>query len=315
VEVMNRKIRRSLSAMGLHECLNLRFTSKARTEALFGATSDDRRSNPAALLNPLSEELGVVPTSLLPNLLKNVAENEKNRPGSVRLFEVAKGQFKRERTDVRDNGFDESNLVALVVAGAFDVNPLNDKPAQIDFTAFKGLIQTFFKRCGLVVEFRVPAKLETFMHPGKQTEIVMGNTVLGTMGALHPSVAKAFEIGYETYVMEADLDKMIAESHKKITFQAFSRQVPSTRDISLEVAKSMTHEEIVARIKGLNPKNLAKIVLKTIYEGDKIEAGKKNLVYGLTYQAMDKTLTDDEVNKAHNKLREKLIANGDIVLR
>ena len=51
------------------------------------------------------------------------------------------------------------------------------------------------------------------------------------------------------------------------------------------------------------------------YEGDKIEAGKKNMVYSLTYQAMDRTLTDDEVNKAHNKLRDKLVANGDIVLR
>ena len=61
--------------------------------------------------------------------------------------------------------------------------------------------------------------------------------------------------------------------------------------------------------------NLAKITLKSIYEGDKIEAGKKNMVYSLTYQAMDRTLTDDEVNKAHNKLRDKIVANGDIVLR
>jgi phenylalanyl-tRNA synthetase beta chain len=91
--------------------------------------------------------------------------------------------------------------------------------------------------------------------------------------------------------------------------------VPSTRDISIEVAKSMTHEDVLARIKALNPKNLAKITLKSIYEGEKIEAGKKNMVYSLTYQAMDRTLTDDEVNKAHNKLRDKLVQNGDIVLR
>ncbi|MCQ2108784.1 MAG: phenylalanine--tRNA ligase subunit beta [Fibrobacter sp.] len=316
VEVMNRKIRRTLSAMGLHECLNLRFTSKARTEALFGAESDDRRTKPAALLNPLSEELGVVPTSLLPNLLKNVAENEKNRPGSVRLFEVAKGQFKRDRKDVRDPGFDESNLVALAIAGNFDVNPLNDKPAQIDFAAFKGFVLSFFKRLGLVVEIRVPKTAENFLHPGKQAEVVTTDgVVLGTMGNLHPSAMKALEIGYETYVLEANLDKMIEASHKKIIFQAFSRQVPSSRDISIEVAKGMTHEEILGRIKGLNPKNLAKVVLKSIYEGDKIEAGKKNMVYSLTYQAMDRTLTDDEVNKAHNKLRDKLVANGDIVLR
>ncbi|WP_407442979.1 phenylalanine--tRNA ligase subunit beta [Fibrobacter sp.] len=315
VEVMNRKIRKTLSAMGLHECLSLRFTSKARTEAIFGAASDDRRSTPAALLNPLSEELGVVPTSLLPNLLKSVAENEKNRPGSIRLFEVAKGQFKRDRKDVRDPGFDESNLVALTVAGTFDANPLAEKPAQIDFAAFKGLVQSFFKRVGLVVDFRIPAKAEVFLHPGKQAEILCGGTVLGTMGNLHPNVLKANDISYETYVMEANLDKMIEASQKKIVFEAFSRQVPSSRDISIEVAKGMTHEEILGRIKGLNPKNLAKITLKSIYEGEKIEDGKKNMVYSLTYQAMDRTLTDDEVNKAHNKLRDKLVAGGDITLR
>ena len=313
--IVNFEIRKTLSAMGLHECLSLRFTSKARTEALFGPESDDRRSKPALLLNPLSEELGAVPTSLLPNLLKAVAENEKNRPGSVRLFEVAKGQFKRDRKDERDTGFDESNLVALTIAGNFDVDPLNDKPKQIDFAAFKGFLQSFFKRLGLVVEFRAAAKPELFLHPGKQAEIVCNGTVLGTMGELHPNCLKANEISYETYVMEADMDKMEHESHKKIVFQPFSRQVPSTRDISIEVAKSMTHEDVLARIKALNPKNLAKITLKSIYEGEKIEAGKKNMVYSLTYQAMDRTLTDDEVNKAHNKLRDKLVANGDIVLR
>lgn len=317
-EIMNRKIRKALSAMGLHECLSLRFTSKARTEAIFGVPSEantDRRAKPAVLLNPLSEELGAIPTSLLPNLLKSVAENEKNRPGSVRLFEVAKGQYKRERKDVRDPGFDESNLVALAIAGNFDADPLNDKPKQIDFAAFKGFVISFFKRLGLVVEIREAAKPEVFLHPGKQAEVVMNGTVLGTMGAVHPSVLSALEITYDTFVLEADMDKMEKESHKKIVFQAFSRQVPSSRDISIEVEKSMTHEQVLARIKGLNPKNLAKITLKSIYEGDKIEAGKKNMVYSLTYQAMDRTLTDDEVNKAHNKLRDKLVANGDIVLR
>ena len=77
----------------------------------------------------------------------------------------------------------------------------------------------------------------------------------------------------------------------------------------------MMHETILARIKGFNPKNLADIRLKSIYQGDKLEAGKKNLVYTLVYQASDRTLTDEEVNKVHNKLREKLVADGDIVLR
>ena len=316
IEILNRKTRKTLSAMGLHECLSLRFTSKSRTEAIFGPANDnDRRTKPAALLNPLSEELGVVPTSLLPNLLKAVAENEKNRPGSIRLFEVAKGQFKRDRKDVRDPGFDESNLLAIAVAGAFDTDPLNDKPIQINFASFKGLVVSFFKRLGLVVEVCAPQTPEVFLHPGKQAQVVAGGKVLGSFGALHPSVMSDLDIAYDTYVLEANLDLVEEASHQKIVFNAFSRQVPSSRDISMEVQKSMTHEEIVARIKSFNPKNLSRITLKSIYEGEKIEAGKKNMVYSLTYQTMDKTLTDDEVNKAHNKLRDKLVASGDIALR
>ncbi len=101
----------------------------------------------------------------------------------------------------------------------------------------------------------------------------------------------------------------------RTAFAPFSRQVPSTRDISLEVDEKMTHGEVVSRIKALNPKNLVDISLKSLYQGEKIAAGKKNLLYQLTYQTMDRTLTDEEVSKAHDKLREKLVADGSIALR
>ena len=123
------------------------------------------------------------------------------------------------------------------------------------------------------------------------------------------------DISYETCVLEVNLDVVEQAMQKKVTFTPFSKQVPSSRDISIEVEGHMTHEAILNRIYDFKPKNLASVVLKSIYQGEKIAAGKKNMVYSLVYQAMDKTLTDEEVNKTHNKLREKLIANGDIALR
>lgn len=316
-ERLNRKIRGTLSAMGIHEGLSLRFTSKASTVALFGDNlEDDRRSRPAPLLNPLSEDLGVLPTSLLPNLLKAVAENEKNRPGSVRLFEVGKGQFRTVRESVRDTGFEEVPLLAITLAGHWKTNPLEEKPAPISFLDFKGLLLGFFKRLGLQVNLRLPKKQEAFMHPAQQAEIVCGKIVLGTAGLLHPAVQKEFDIGFNAVcVAEFDISKIELASRNSTVFEPFSRQVPSSRDISLEVNEQMMHETILSRIKGFNPKNLADIRLKSIYQGDKIEAGKKNLVYTLVYQASDRTLTDDEVNKVHNKLREKIVADGDIILR
>lgn len=316
-EVLNRKIRHALSAMGMHEALSLRFTSKTLTTALFGENVEgDPRSKPAPLWNPLSEDLGVLPTSLLPNLLKAVAENEKHREESVRLFEVGKGQFRRERKDERDTGFDEKPLLAIAVAGNWKLEALNDKPLPVSYLDFKGPINTFFKRLGLEITQRLPEKPEPFLHPYQQSEVLCGKTVIGRMGILHPAVKKAFDIGYASVgTAEFDLDLVEKLTRKAVTFTPFSRQVASNRDISLEVDEKVTNESIILRIKSFSPKNLAEVHLKTLYQGDKIAAGKKNLVYTLVYRANDRTLTDEEVNKANDKLREKLTASGDITLR
>lgn len=315
-EQINRKIRYSLSAMGLHECLSLRFTSKKLTQNVFGEPNEkDPRSTPAALLNPLSEDLGVIPTSLLPNMLKYIAENEKNRPGTIRLFEVAKGQFSRKRESERDTGFDEIPLLAFAIAGHWKTNALEEKAAPISFLDFKGVIISLFKRLGLSIDFKTPSVQESFLHPAQQAELVCGSYKLGTAGTLHPAVMEKMDISYETCVLEVRLNFVEKAMQNRVTFVPFSRQVPSSRDISIEVDEQMTHQSILERISGFNPKNLASIQLKSIYQGDKIAAGKKNMVYSLVYQAMDKTLTDEEVNKVHNKLREKLVQNGDILLR
>ena len=315
-ERLNRKIRYTLSAMGLHECLSLRFSSKKRVAQVFGEPNEDPRSRPAPLLNPLSEDLGVLPTSLVPNLLRDVAENAKNRPGSIRLFEVGKAQFAvpERRTD-RDPGFDEVPLLALVLAGHWKTQALQDKPSAIDFASTKGVVAALCKRLSIPVEFRVPAQPQVWLHPHRQAEVVCGNKVLGALGEVHPAVLEKFDIELPCYAVELNLSIAESSIQSRVAFQPFSRQVPSTRDISLEVDEKMTHGEVVARIKGLHPKNLVDITLKSLYQGDKIAAGKKNLLYQLTYQTMDRTLTDDDVNKVHDKLREKLVADGTIALR
>ena len=315
-ERLGRKIRYTLSAMGLHECLSLRFSSKKLVENVFGAPGEDRRSRPAHLLNPLSEDLGVLPTSLVPNLLRDVAENAKNRPGSVRLFEVGKAQFPvPERRSDRDPGFDEVPLLALVLAGHWKTQALQDKPAAIDFAVTKGVVAALCKRLSLPVEFRAPASAQSWLHPFRQAEVVCGKKVLGYFGEVHPAVLSKFDLELPAFACELDLSIAEACVQSRTAFAPFSRQVPSTRDISLEVDEKMTHGEVVARIKALNPKNLVDISLKSLYQGEKIAEGKKNLLYQLTYQTMDRTLTDEEVSKAHDKLREKLVADGAVALR
>ena len=301
-EKINRKIRSSLSALGLHECLSLRFTSKKKTEWVFG-TGDDKRANPVRLLNPLSEELALLPTSLLPNLIFSAAENAKHQK-SVRLFEVSKAQFPTPETaNEKDPGFKEISMLAIVYA-----------EPKAEFFAFKGLLNAFFKRLRISVNFEAPENPETFLHPGRSCVLKLGKKIFGSCGELHPAVQDKFDLKLNTFICEIDLSVLETEFSKPIAFKEFSRQMVIERDVSLEAEEAVTHAELLSKFKGFNPKFLSGIELLSVYQGDKIAAGKRNLLYRFYYQAPDRTLTDDEINAVHAKLREK-IAGAGLVLR
>lgn len=88
-----------------------------------------------------------------------------------------------------------------------------------------------------------------------------------------------------------------------------------TRDVSMVVPERMTNESILQKLGSFKAKNLSKIELKSVYQGVGVLPGQKNMVYTFTYQSMTETLTDEAVNKAHDKLREKIAADGEISLR
>jgi phenylalanyl-tRNA synthetase beta chain len=300
-EKINRKIRSTLSALGLHECLSLRFTSKKKTEWVFGTgeNNGDIRAKPAALLNPLSEELAVLPTSLLPNLIFSAAENAKHQK-SVRLFEISKAQFRTpENTSEKDPGFKETPMLAIIYA-----------ESKADFFAFKGLLNAFFKRLHLFIDFEVPEDAETFLYPGRSAVLKLGKKTFGFCGELHPVVQNKFDLKFNAFVCEIDLSILESTFLLPISFKEFSKQMIIERDVSIETEEAVTHAELLSKFKGFNPKYLTDIELLNIYQGDKIAAGKKNLLYRFYYQAPDRTLTDDEINIIHAKLREKISTTG-----
>jgi phenylalanyl-tRNA synthetase beta chain len=301
-EKINRKIRSSLSALGLHECLSLRFTSKKKIEWLFG-NSDDKRTKPAELLNPLSEELAVLPTSLLPNLIFSAAENAKHQK-SVRLFEVSKAQFPTPETATeKDPGFKEVPMLAIVFA-----------EPKADFFAFKGLLEALFKRLRLNVSFNSGNSTESYLHPGCSAVLKIGKKFIGSCGELHPAVKNKFDLKMNAFVCEVDLSVLETEFLAPVSFKEFSKQMIIDRDVSIEVDEAITHAEIIAKFKSFNPKFLSGIELMSVYQGEKIAAGKKNLLYRFFYQSPDRTLTDEEINNTHTKLRDK-IAGAGFVLR
>ena len=114
---------------------------------------------------------------------------------------------------------------------------------------------------------------------------------------------------------EVDLEKVLKAAEKKTVFKPFSRQTFMIRDVSLMVPERMTNESLLQKLNAFKVKNLAKIELKSVYQGVGVQPGQKNMVYTFIYQSMTETLTDETVNKAHDKLREKLAQDSEIILR
>ena len=142
-----------------------------------------------------------------------------------------------------------------------------------------------------------------------------GSAVFVSFVLVLPAVLKAFDISYASALFEVDLEKVLKAQEKKVVFKPFSRRVFTTRDISMIVAERMTNEAILEKLNSFKVKNLVKVELKSVYQGIGILPGQKNMVYSFTYQSMTETLTDEVVNKAHDKLREKLSADSEITLR
>jgi phenylalanyl-tRNA synthetase beta chain len=316
IETVGRVVRRTLAAQGLHECVSLRFSSKSSVQKIFGESANDPRSNPIELLNPLNDEWAVLPVSLIPSMLESVVRNVKNRSQSVRLFEVGKAFFKNEdlRSD-KNPGVTEKNIVSGVVAGDWSETSYTDAKRNASTADLAGVLRTLFKQLGLEIGFTKPQVPESFLHPNKQMSLLLNNKVVGIAGELHPAVASQFGIQIPLSVFEFDFSPVIKKACKPATFKPFAKTGVMVREISMEVDARLEHGEILKKVKNIPTKNLIDVQLKSLYQGDKVQAGRKAVLYRFDYQNPESTLTDSEVNKAQERLAEKLLQDPEIDYR
>ncbi|MGL1936504.1 MAG: phenylalanine--tRNA ligase subunit beta [Fibrobacterales bacterium] len=311
-ERVGRASRAALSASGLSEGLSLRFDSVKSIEKVF--TEGDPRTNVVALKNPISEELGVMQTSLIPTMLNAVAQNEKNHEKAVRLYEISKAFFDNtEARSDRDPGTTEKEIVSGVIAGDFDYTSVPDKPTQASFLDLKGIIENFFSTLHIDISI-VRSDRESYLHPHKQADVYLGDLLLGSFGELHPAIQKAFDIKMSTVVFELDFDPIIDAGLEVRTFKAFFKGGKMTREISMQVDLKLDHQAILDKVSAIRAKNLVSVDLKSIYTGEGVPEGKKAVLYQFTYQSND-TLTDKEVNKAQERIAQKLAEDSDIEYR
>jgi phenylalanyl-tRNA synthetase beta chain len=283
--------RRILTGLGLNE---------AQGQTLIGK-SEVRNQNAeeiVALANPLSSDMDVLRPSLLPGLIHSLRHNVSRKNYDVALFEIGR-VFKNENSQTKEN-----RNVAIAITGQRALNfwSGNERDAKFDAYDLKGLAEEFIEQFGLrgVMFGKRPESTALFLESAAVT--LGGKLPLGELGQLLPALAKKCDLRDAVFLAEFNLDLLLAKRNPAKSFKALPQFPSSRRDVAMLVPEAVTHEAVLQTVKQSKAANLEAVELFDVFRGKGIPEGQKSLAYAFTYRAADKTLTDADVNAAHEKI-------------
>ena len=245
------------------------------------------------IMNPLGEDYSVMRTTSLNGMLTSLATNYNRRNKNVRLYELGN--------------------VYLPIS-----LPLTELPEERmqftlgmygdgDFFTMKGVVEEFFEKIGMHEKEKYdPDAGKTYLHPGRQANIIYDGKVVGYLGEIHPEVADTYGIGERAYVAVIDMPEILPYATFDRKYTGIAKYPAVTRDISMVVPKKILVGQIEEVIEKNGGANLESYKLFDLYEGAQIKAGFKSVAYSIVFRAKDKTLEEAEITAAMNKILKGL---------
>lgn len=289
-----RVVRDYLEGAGLYQAVTYSLTSEALSQRFALKAEPVTR-----LLMPMSEDRSTLRQSLIPHLIEAAAYNVARKADSVALYEV--GSVFLGQTE-EGLPFEEEH-VAAVLTGKWLDHAWQGEKKEVDFFVLKGIIEGVIGKLGLTDRIAFVKTEVAGLHPGRTASILLDGEQVGIIGGLHPAEQKSWGVK-DTYVMEMNLVALLHAnaSAAPLGYKAVPRFPAMSRDIALVMDRATAAGEVITAIRSAGVKLLKDIRVFDVYEGEKMEAGKKSVAFSLTYFDPERTLTDDEVVAAHNKV-------------
>jgi phenylalanyl-tRNA synthetase beta chain len=288
------RARRVLAACGLTEAITFGFQSRDRAAALGGVVT------PIALRNPMTADQAVMRTSLLPNLLAAIARNRSHGVADVALFEVG-SVFLGDGAHVVIG--DEPVHACAVLSGRRPGRL--DEAAAWDYFDARGCAEALLARMtDRVVRF-VPDATIAHLHPGVAARIEVDGARVGEVGEVHPDVRLA--LGVEAPVWTFDVDLARLGDRPTRTMRPIPRFPSTSRDVSLLLNDPIPAARVAEVIAAASEPLVETVRVVEEYRGDRLPSGHKSMLWSITYRASDRTLTDAEVEAAHEAIVMKLL--------
>ncbi len=263
-----------------------------------------------ALANPLSAELGVMRTRLLPGLVAALARNAARQQSRVRLFEIGKTFAASSDAPL------ETRRIAAVACGDAADEQWGEAARKLDFHDIKGDLDSLAALSGAALEYRASA--EPFAHPGRSADVYRLNEAgdgvrIGWIGQLHPRLQQALDLDADVYGFELELDPLLARALPRAA--ALSKYPSVRRDLAFVVPEAVSWDAMQATVRRAAGPSLRGLRLFDRYAGKGVETGFKSLAMALILQDETRTLTDRDVEAAVTEVVAALKLDHGAVIR
>ena len=261
---------------------------------------DAKEREAIEIKNPLGEDYSIMRTQIINGMLTSLGTNSARRNKNVRLYEIS-NIYLAKKLPLEDYP-DEKKQFCLGMYG------------EGDFFVLKGVIEEFLYKVGMkkLPSYNADAG-KTFLHPGRQAQIIYEDTVVGYFGEVHPLVQEAYGIAERTYVANIDLSVICKKANFTVKYEGIAKFPSVVRDISLVMDKSLTAGEIEKIIRSESGAILESLELFDIYEGERIGADKKSMAYSITFRNKEKTLEESEISTVMDKILKGLQTIGAVL--
>ena len=255
---------------------------------MIGWDENDPRRISTTILNPLGENFSVMRTTVLPSMLDNLAHNHAHRNPTASLYELGTIYT----PTVKDGKADPDVLPheeKILTLGSY---------GRLSFFQFKGAIEALLRELNIKGASFAPEKANPSYHPGRCAKVLIDGKEIGVFGTIHPTVAARYGLSGEVLAAELQMDALLAAIDPEKLYHPLPKFPASTRDIAVLVDDAVPAASMQATVEKAAGKLLESVKLFDVYKGKGIPEGKKSVAYSLSMRAPDRTLTDEECDKA-----------------
>lgn len=291
---VRRRIKHFLLSSGMMESVNYSFCHPNCFDKIRLAAGNPLRDT-LKLRNPLSPEMSILRTTLLPSLLDNARHNHNHQIDNIALFELS---------TVFIQGAEPAR-VAGILAGEIGEGVYGNPYRSPDFFDIKGTVEGILDVCG-TTDYVFKKTDDPTFHPGRNAEVLLENRRIGILGEAHPKVLESYELPYKVYLFELDLEALADAADFSKRFEPIPIYPSVLRDLAIVVDQEMQSDMPIEIIYSTGGKLVESVRLFDVYVGDQVPKDKKSLAYTITYHSATETLTDKAVNDLHDKVVKRL---------